>query len=85
MATNKNTMLPTYSATYKNMLKALGNGDISTACWVYLSDRECLCFVDSKLVPHVMLWDSVETLKNQVEDIQKNGATILITTDGGDE
>lgn len=123
--TNKNSMLPTYQGNYKDMIGAIKAGDINSPCWMFLEDRNALAFIhwekqdngDKVLVPHVMLWDKIETLDEQVsvlseqmeglkdpetqqpikvvdylqptietvEEIKKNGSTIMITSNGGEE
>lgn len=73
---NKNTMLPTYNATYENMNKALNDGTISSPCWVFLEDKNALVFVhfdtvngERKLVPHIILWDKITNIEAQLEGL----------------
>lgn len=76
MATNKNTMLPTYEATYANMIRALADGTIGSPCWVFLTDREILVFVNyetvdgvKRLVPHAMLWNRIVDIEQQLSGL----------------
>lgn len=77
--TNKNSMLPTYQGNYKDMIGALKAGDINSPCWMFLEDRNALAFIHWEkkpdgtklLVPHVMLWDKVETLEEKVVETER--------------
>lgn len=79
MATNKNSMLPTFEGTYNDMIGALKAGVIKSPCWMYLNDREVLVFIhwetineEKQLVPKVMLWDKLTELQDKIDDIDNS-------------
>lgn len=76
---NMNSMLPTYQGNYKDMIGALKYGDIQNPCWFWIEDREVLSFIhwekdaegNKILVPHVMLWENIENLNTQVNNLSE--------------
>lgn len=77
MAT-KNTMLPIYEGNYQDMYGAIRQGRITSPCWMWLEDKECLAFIhwetiggEKILTPHIILMDRVTALEERVENMDK--------------
>lgn len=80
---NKNSMLPTYTGNYSDMIGALNVGEINSPCWFFLEDKNTLAFLhwekDSEgtktLVPHAILMEQMQAVSERLEsiDVQLEG------------
>ena len=107
---SKNSMPTFVHTSYNNLVRGLSDKKVQPPIFGFLSDLECMVYVDHDGHIYKILVDRITEVEKQleglkdpetgqpvsvveyvqptieaVEEIQKNGATILITSDGGEE